>query len=74
MIRIYTITTTDGAPLAFAQAISQAEATRLYVEHIGLSARAASALETVQHRDLPVLTRQERRDTQTADLPLGEQG
>lgn len=59
MTRIYTITATDGTPLAFAQAISQAEATRLYVEHIGLSARPASALEAVQHRDLPVLTRQQ---------------
>lgn len=58
MTRIYIITTIDGTPLAFAQAISQAEATRLYVEHIGLSARPASALEAVQHRDLPVLTLQ----------------
>lgn len=67
MTRIYIITTIDGAPLAFAQAISQAEATRLYVEHIGLSARPASALEAVQHRDLPVLTRQQDApdDTQT---------
>jgi hypothetical protein len=67
MTRIYIITTIDGAPLAFAQAVSQAEATRLYVEHIGLSARPASALEAVQRRDLPVLTRQQDApdDTQT---------
>lgn len=65
MKRIYTITTAAGDAVAFAEAVSQAEALRLYVESLGLSARASSAIEVAHLRQLPLL---QRADTVTADL------
>lgn len=57
MPRIYIITDRTGAPLALADAVSQAEGLRLYSEHAGIAARPATSREALELRELPVLKR-----------------
>lgn len=46
-----------GQPVALAEAAGRADAIRLYIESLGVSASAASARDVLVHRALPVLAR-----------------
>ena len=64
----------SGQPVALADAVGRADATRIYVESLGVSARAAGTRDVLQHRALPLLQRADpERDTRTGDMFDGSQ-
>lgn len=66
----------QGQPVALADAVGRADALRLYIDSLDVSARVASTRDVLTHRGLPLLQRADEepeRDPLTGDMFGGAQ-